>query len=851
MPDFTTIVNTLNQINQAINTVNNSLNNLFNGNSSGLINEVDGGNIASASTVNIEDVTGNLLTITGNTTINEFILGDGHRRVVKFTGTPLIVNSSTLVLPGNADITVNVGDRAEFWGVGGGIVFCFYYTRANGLTLNGLGTQLANNVAITGGFITGMPTPTLNSDVAIKSYVDTFASGLIALGSSLVATTGTNLMSAYNNGTLGVGATLTNTDTQAALVIDTITLSVNDIVLVKDQTNPEENGVYSVTDTGSVSTDWILTRVTYFDEASEIIQGSWTGIILGAVNALTSWIDISVSPLVVGTDPIIFNNFNPPFLQVAENLADLANVVTARSNLGLGTAAVENVSAFLQPANNLSDVSNAATARTNLGLGSAAVQNTGFFLQSASNLSDVGSASASRTNLGLGTIATQDANAVNITGGIISALLNEVDGGNVPSATTLDLESATGNIVTVDGTATVSAITLGDGHRRVVVFTGAPTLVNSANLILPGLVDILCVAGDSAEFWGFPGSVVQCTYYTRINTSSGGVINEVNGGDISSASTIDLENVSGNLLTVSGNDIIDTITLGNGHRRVVEFTDNCTLVNSANLVLPGALDILTAVGDTAEFWGFPAGVVVCTYYTRATGFTAQPQLITAPTTKDVFIFDGTDYINRRLKQNDIGANFAITAFASNQPALIEVGSTIIDPHFTASYNNTPTNVTIQDNQGTGIVNVTGTPTSFAYTATYTENAYGITVTWSLNATDGTGSDNASDATEWVQLVYWGVGAPGGSTEAFIEALANSALATTRNRTFTVTPSSTQKIYYAYRNAYGTATFTVGGFSGGFNSGTVISVTNAHGFTENYRLYESDNVDLGTTTVVVT
>jgi hypothetical protein len=68
------------------------------------------------------------------------------------------------------------------------------------------------------------------------------------------------LNATYNNGSSGVGATLTNAGTQAALVIDGVTLSVNDRVLVYTQTSATENGVYVVTNTGSVSTNWILTR---------------------------------------------------------------------------------------------------------------------------------------------------------------------------------------------------------------------------------------------------------------------------------------------------------------------------------------------------------------------------------------------------------------------------------------------------------------------------------------------------------------------------------------------------------------------------------------------------------------
>lgn len=52
----------------------------------------------------------------------------------------------------------------------------------------------------------------------------------------------------------------------------------------------------------------------------------------------------------------------------ANNLSDVANAAISRTNLGLGTAAVQNVGAFCQTANNLADVANAATARTNLGL---------------------------------------------------------------------------------------------------------------------------------------------------------------------------------------------------------------------------------------------------------------------------------------------------------------------------------------------------------------------------------------------------------------------------------------------------------------------------------------------------
>jgi hypothetical protein len=78
------------------------------------------------------------------------------------------------------------------------------------------------------------------------------------------STTG-NLAATYNNGTAGVGATLTNAGTLAAFTPDGVVASVADRILIYNQTNQFENGVYVVTTVGDGSTAWVLTRASDAD----------------------------------------------------------------------------------------------------------------------------------------------------------------------------------------------------------------------------------------------------------------------------------------------------------------------------------------------------------------------------------------------------------------------------------------------------------------------------------------------------------------------------------------------------------------------------------------------------------
>jgi hypothetical protein len=121
--------------------------------------------------------------------------------------------------------------------------------------------------------------PTLALQAATKQYVDTVASTGIHFHQPVRVEAPTNLNATYANGTAGVGATLTNAGTQAALVIDGVTLSVADRVLIFQQTTQTQNGIYVVTTVGSVSTNWVLTRSS---DADTFVSASPDGLSEGS-----------------------------------------------------------------------------------------------------------------------------------------------------------------------------------------------------------------------------------------------------------------------------------------------------------------------------------------------------------------------------------------------------------------------------------------------------------------------------------------------------------------------------------------------------------------------------------------
>lgn len=210
----------------------------------------------------------------GNLTINtnKFTVTSGEGNTA-ISGTLDVTNAATL----SSDLTVDgttllngavtLGNAgADTITVTGTATFSQSADFDGGFTVAG-----SQTVDMGGNRVTNIGTPTQATDATTKAYVDSVKQALDIKDSVRVATD-SNLSATYNNGTSGVGATLT-ADANGAVNIDSTALSLNNRVLVKNQSNSTENGIYKVTTVGDVSNPYVLTRTDDANSSADVTGG--------------------------------------------------------------------------------------------------------------------------------------------------------------------------------------------------------------------------------------------------------------------------------------------------------------------------------------------------------------------------------------------------------------------------------------------------------------------------------------------------------------------------------------------------------------------------------------------------
>ena len=346
------------------------------------------GNVPTWGAVNLVSmVTGTLQATNGGTGFNSYAVGDllTADTTSSFVRLPDVAIGNVLLsggsgvqpLYGKVGLTTHVSGTLPVANGGTGATTLTGYVYGNGagaftaaLTIPNAGltnsslTIGSTNIALGATSLTlaGVTTVTLTQDpvsalqASTKQYVDnqvaTVSNQTFHTASAAASTA--NLTATYSNGTAGVGATLTNSGVQAAFVIDGYTASLSDRILIKDQTTGAQNGIYTVTTLGTISTNWVLTRATDFDATGSgpnyIETGASTFVNGGSTNASTGWVLTTTGTITVGTTSLTFSQTSSsssvtvtsPLLKTG-SVISLQTVPTTLGGTGLATLTAYNV----------------------------------------------------------------------------------------------------------------------------------------------------------------------------------------------------------------------------------------------------------------------------------------------------------------------------------------------------------------------------------------------------------------------------------------------------------------------------------------------------------------------------
>jgi hypothetical protein len=342
------------------------------------------------------------------------------------------------------------------------------------VTVNGKGLTTATSAVLSSDITTSLGfTPVdkagdtmtgalvLNADpsaalgAATKQYVDNVASGLNAHPAVETATTGTLATSTagtitYNNGTAGVGATLTTTTAWGT--VGGHAVAVNDRVLVKNEATQANNGIYVVTSTT------VMTRAADFDGSptSEIVSGDFTYIQAGTL-AGTQWVQVTNGTITVGTTAIVFSQLSG------------AGVVTGGTGITVSGNSVALATGNTLSLFNLATIGLVArTAAGTVTARSVAVSGTGLSITNADGAAGNPTVTSNATNVNtVSTIVARDASG-NFSAGTITASLTGASSLNVLKAG----DTMSGNLV-MNNSVYLSNKTTGGTTTRMIGISGS------------------------------------------------------------------------------------------------------------------------------------------------------------------------------------------------------------------------------------------------------------------------------------------------------------------------------------------------------------------------------------------
>ena len=287
--------------------------------------------------------TGNAVTLTNSAVIGKVITG-----YVSGAGT---VAATDTILQAIQKLNGNNATNANLTGV---ITSVGNATSIASQTGTGTKFVVDTSPTIASPTLTGtvtVPTPINATDASTKAYVDATAQGLAIKASVQLATAAALPTNTYNNGSSGVGATLTGVAT-GVLTVDGVAVALNNRVLVQNEVASANNGIYLCTVAGAVGVAYILTRAVDMDAPAEI-PGAFTFVEAGTVNVAAGFVVANAGPFTIGTTAIIWTQFSGAGEVIAGNgLSKSGNTLSINTAITADLSTAQSLSnkTFVAPA---------------------------------------------------------------------------------------------------------------------------------------------------------------------------------------------------------------------------------------------------------------------------------------------------------------------------------------------------------------------------------------------------------------------------------------------------------------------------------------------------------------------
>lgn len=372
-------------------------------------------------------------------------------------------------------------------------------------TDNGLSNKVSKAGDTMSGSLILSGDPTVAYQAATKSYVDTLINGIDWKQSVNAATV--TILPTY--AVTGLGQILTGTTNGAipSATTDTINLTVNQRVLVKNETSTltPNNGIYIVTQVGSGSLPFILTRASDANTPALLAEAT-VSVGAGSTLANTQWhCNPAAVPAIIGTTYITFAQIGNSTYTFNSPLVNNSGVIS----IPLSTASVNGYLSSADWTNFNTAYTNRITSLTTTGSGTATL------VSNVLNIPTPPTATfTSLTVTGSSGSSTLSSGVLNVPTYTLTGLGGQPLATNLTSLAGLSYASASFVKMTAAGTFALDTSTY---------LTGNQSITLSGDVSGTGTTAITTAIGTNKVTLGMMAQVATATFLGRTTALTGNV----------------------------------------------------------------------------------------------------------------------------------------------------------------------------------------------------------------------------------------------------------------------------------------------------------------------------------------